>query len=454
MPERMVDPAGRRFGWYMYDWANSAFAMTVLAALFGPFLDKVVIPEGGAELFFFGARKLSATSIYGYALGFSAMLVLLTAPWLGALADTTATRKRFLAAFCATGSIASALMFFIGPGDVDLAVLLFVIANISFVSSNVFYDSFLPHIAAPQEQDRVSGIGYSYGYAGGGLLFLAQLLLIGFHDALGIADPALAVRISLSSVGFWWGGFALITFAKLEEPAARTQAHLRGNKAAEGLRRVLSTVQKIRRLPNLLLFLVSFMIYNDGIQTVIAMAALYGSEELGFNTMTLMGCLLMVQAVGAAGSRIFASLAGRIGNKESILLSLAVWSLVTCYAFFMTTPAEFWIMGALVGLVLGGSQALSRSLFSSIIPPAASAEFFGFFSVFEKFSAIWGPIAFAMINQFSGNSRMSILSLAAFFITGGLLLLFVDVDRAGKESEAFQRERAADGELAVSDTNP
>jgi MFS transporter, UMF1 family len=425
-------------GWYMYDWANSAFAVTILAALFGPYLDQAVVPEGGVDIAWLGMKSVTATSLYGYAVGISAFFVLISSPILGAIADYTAAKKKFLMLFCYLGSFSTMLMIAIGPGDVLLALILFFVANFSFVSANVFYDAFLPHIAPPKDQDEVSGKGYAYGYAGGGILFVIHLILVQFHESLGIPDAGLAVRIALSSVGLWWGGFALITFSRLSEPQVSSVKSSVLGLVKVGFRRTILLVQKIRMTRQFLLFLIAFMIYNDGIQTVIVMATVYGSEELQFDTLTLMGCLLMVQAVGIIGARFFAWLASRLSTKTAILISLFVWALVVIYAFFMTEAIEFWILGAIVGLVLGGSQALSRSYYSKMIPPSASAEMFGFFSVFEKFSAIWGPLMFAVIRQLSGSSRWSILSLIAFFIIGFVLLAFVNTKKVDEEKTKLE----------------
>jgi MFS transporter, UMF1 family len=427
------------FPWYVYDWANSAFAMTILAALFGPYLDKVVVPQGGYSIYFLGLKSLSATSLYGYALGVSALLVLLSMPLLGAIADHTASKKRFMMIFCYIGSISTLLMFFVGPGDVTLAISLFLAANFSFVSANVFYDAFLPHIAPPEEQDVVSGKGYAYGYAGGGLLFLLHLLLVQFHDVIGIHSQELAIRIALCSAGLWWGGFSTYTFAKLREPARHAGRMPTAVALRAGLTRLSRTLRNIGSMRRLLIFLVAFMIYNDGIQTVIAMATIYGSDELGFDMMTLMGCLLMVQIVGMFGARMFGQLAARYGSKSMILVSLVVWSCVVVYAYVMTRPVEFWILGGIVGLVLGGSQALSRSLYSRIIPAKASAEFFGLFSVFEKFSAIWGPLVFAFVRQASGSARTSIISLIVFFVVGFAVLIFLDVPKAISDASRLEK---------------
>jgi UMF1 family MFS transporter len=328
-------------------------------------------------------------------------------------------------------------MFFVDSGDVTLAILLFMIGNFSFVSANVFYDAFLPHIASPDMQDVVSGKGYAYGYAGGGLLFMLQLLLVQFHEMFGIGE-AMAVRLALASVGLWWGGFSMITFRRLTEPRLPAPRAPVPVLVVEGFRRIARTMGKIRSMRQMGLFLLAFMIYNDGIQTVIAMATIYGSEELGFDTLTLMGALLMIQFVGMIGAQLFGLLAKHFGSKNMVIASLAVWTAIVVYAYFMTEPMEFWILGAVVGLVLGGSQALSRSLYSRIIPAAASAEFFGFFSVFEKFSAIWGPIVFALIRQLTGSARLSILALVAFFFFGMIVLTRVRMDEAEQERDELE----------------
>ncbi len=423
--------------WYMYDWANSAFAVTILSALFGPYLASVVVPAGGIEVPLFGLTAVKATTLYGYTLSLSALLVMLSMPVLGAIADHTSAKRTFLFFFCWMGSLSSLLMFFVGPGDVWPAMLLFFIGNFSFVSANVFYDAFLPHIATRDEQDTVSGKGYAYGYAGGGTLFVLQVLLVTFHEAIGI-DVGLAIRIALGSVGLWWGGFSMITFFRLEEPRIDSRPEPVLRLFIGGFRRILLTIRTVRSLKHLGIFLLAFMIYNDGIQTVIAMATIYGKEELQFDTLTLMGSLLMIQFVGILGSQLFGTAARRFGAKPMVMVSLVVWTAVVVYAFYMTKAIEFWVLGAVVGLVLGGSQALSRSLYSRIIPPSASAEFFGFFSVFEKFSAILGPALFAYLSYASGSSRNSILSLVIFFVVGLVLLFFVNIKRAEEDRDILE----------------
>jgi UMF1 family MFS transporter len=423
----------------MYDWANSAYAVTILAALFGPYLSRVVVPVGGVDIPLFGMRSVSATSLFGYSLGFSALVVFVTAPFLGAIADRTSSKKAFLTFFVSIGSLATTAMFFVGPGDVGLAMALFILSNLCFIGGNVFYDAFLPIIASNEEMDDVSGRGYAYGYAGGGLMFLLALIVVQFHDVFGIADVTLAMRIALAGAGLWWGGFAIITLKFLSEPRMEGRV-LIGELLRDATRRVTGIFRELKYSKHLALFLIAFMIYNDGIQTVISMGTMYGSDELGFDTMTMLGCLLMIQAVGILGSRFFAGLARRIGAKGSLVTTLAIWIGVTVFGFFMTNPVEFWVLGGLIGLVLGGSQALSRSIYGKMIPVEATAEFYGFFSIFEKFSAIGGPVLFALIRQITGSSRYSILALVFFFIAGMILLLLLDVRKALEDKKRIGQE--------------
>jgi UMF1 family MFS transporter len=284
--------------------------------------------------------------------------------------------------------------------------------------------------------DWVSGKGYAFGYIGGGLQFAASLGLVAGHDYLGISQE-LAARIGIGTAALWWAGFTVITAVRLRDAPAsesleekyrlwpRAAAYL-----ATGLSRTWRTTRKVRRFRHLLLYLVAFMLYNDGIQTVIDMATIYGAEELRFGPQVLMLTLLVIQGIASIGALLFGRLAERIGSKHAIMVTLVLWSGVVIYAYFIRTTTEFFVLGGVVGLVLGGSQALSRSFYGSMIPESASAEFFGFYTVFSKFSAIWGPLVFATVRQFTGTARLSIISLIFFFVAGLILLHFVDVEKA------------------------
>lgn len=421
------------FGWCVYDWADSAYATTVLAGLLPAYFAKVVVGPDGV---FIVGQHFRASTLWALAVAAAAIVVFLTAPVLGAVADFTAAKKRFLLMFAYLGSLFTTLLSFCGSGDVGLTLAFFVLAQVGFVGASVFYDAFLPQIAGPDRMDRVSGWGYAAGYVGGGVQFSLALLLILFHEKLGI-EEGLAARLGLAMAGLWWAGFTIITALTLREaPPTQSLPDRYRNwprtaaVAATGLRRTLETVRRVRQYRPLVLFLVAFMLYNDGIQTVIAMATIFGREELKLSTGDLMLTLLVIQGVAMAGALAFGRLAGWIGAKRAVMVALVLWSGVVIYAYFITTRIEYFALGGVVGIVLGGSQALSRSLYGSMIPPEGSAEFFGFYTVFSKFSAIWGPLAMATINHLTGSLRLSIVSVVVFFVFGLILLAFVDEQKA------------------------
>lgn len=421
------------FAWCMYDWANSAFATTVIAALLPIYFASVIVPSDGWIFRFSGIEiSTNAATLWGFLSGTAALFVFITAPVLGAIADISETKKKFLMVFCFGGSSFTALLYFCRGGDVWLTMIFFFFANVCFTSANVFYDAFLPQIASRREIDLISGKGYAYGYLGGGLQFLICLTLILLHDKIGISKT-LAVRISLLFSGIWWAGFAIFTFIWLHESKSGnspTRQYRDKNSPSAYLRMGISqtwdTVLHIKKYRNLAFFLAAFMFYNDGIQTVIRMAAIFGKDELKLKDEILLGTLLLVQFIGIGGALLFSRVAEAFGAKKVLIFVLLLWSGILIYAYFMTSSMDFWILGVAVGLVLGGSQAISRSLYGKMVPVNESAKFFGFYSVFEKFSGIWGPFLFAIIRQIAGTSRLAILSLVGFFIIGIVLLLFVD----------------------------
>ncbi len=441
------------FGWAMYDWANSAYVTTVTVAVLPIFFAGTVVPKDGALI---AGIRFSADALWAFLISFSTFTIFVSAPVLGAIADFSASRKKFLMAFCWTGSLFATLLFFCGEGDVWRTMLFFLVAQVCFVGGNVFYDSFLPHIASEDRMDRVSGKGYSFGYVGGGIQFALSLALISFHDRLGI-DRALAARIAMAAAGLWWAGFSLFTFTRLKEAASteslppeyrglpRPLAYVR-----LGIARTAATALKVRQFKHLLLFLVSFMVYDDGIQTVITMATMYGASELGLDASVLMLTLLVIQFVAAFGAWIFGRLGERIGSRAALMLTLVLWAGVVVYAYFLTTASEYLVLGIVVGLCMGGSQSLSRSLYGSMIPARASAEFYGFYSVFSKFSAIWGPLVFGVIRLTTGSSRLSILALIGFFILGIVLLALVNVEKAreARGSALFTGEDVSPGAVS------
>ena len=420
------------FAWYMYDWANSAFATTVIAALLPIYFATVIVPPDGWEFRFCNIEiTTNATTLWAFLAGTAALFVFLTAPILGAIADISESKKKFLMSFCLGGSLFTTLLFFSKSGDVWMTIVFFFLANTCFISANIFYDAFLPHIASRNEIDQVSGRGYAYGYLGGGLQFLICIILILAHKKIGI-EKTMAVRISLLFSGVWWAGFSLITLVCLHEPAnskASLQQSRNNNSSWTYLRvgvlRTWHTILKAKVHRNLVIFLIAFMFYNDGIHTVIRMATIYGKDELGLKNETLMGTLLLVQFIGIGGALLFSKMSKTFGTKRILILVLILWLGILCYAYIITSALDFWMLGIAVGFVLGGSQAISRSFYGAMIPVDESAEFFGFYSVFAKFSAICGPFVFGIIRQITGTSRLAILSLVGFFIIGIILLCFV-----------------------------
>lgn len=433
----MAGSARQRLGWCVYDWANSAFATTILAAVLPVYFVETVVPREGIRISFLGGIALSATSLWGYASALTAILILLTAPALGGIADRAYRKKAFLVWFCYAGALFTVLLYWTGPGDAWGALLLFALAQYCFVAGNVFYDAFLPAIAGERDMDSLSGQGYALGYLGGGLLLVFNVLFIQFSAVFGVSKIQ-AVRLSLASAGLWWVGFGTVSFWMLgaeKRPNAATAGILRA--AGAGLRDTWETTKSISKYRQVLLFLIAYMIYNDGVQTVIKMASIYGKDELGLSTGTLLGTLLMVQFIGIGGALFLSGLARRLGTKKTIMGSLCVWIGITLFAYRISSPLEYWLMGAAVGLILGGTQALSRSFYARLIPSDQSAQFFGYFSVFTKFSAIWGPFMFAVVRQVTGTSRLSILGLALFFLVGLVLLFFVkDATRGPDASES------------------
>ena len=421
------------FGWCMYDWANSAYITTAAVALLPNYFAQAVVGEAGVDLL---GMNISATALWGYMLGTAAFLVFLFAPVLGAVADFSSAKKRFLTGFAYMGSLFATMLYFCGAGDVGLTIALFIGTQVCFVGANVFYDAFLPQIASEDKLDSVSAKGYAFGYVGGSIQFGIALALVAMHETVGVSITT-AARIGMAMTGIWWAGWTLLTMKYLKEvktPYELPEAYRNRPKILAyltlGIRRTISTAKRVGRFKHLTLFLVAYMIYNDGIHTVTSMATIYGTEELGLSTTALMVTLLLVQVVAIGGALIFSRLANRIGAKRSVMFALVLWSGVVTYGYFIHTAKEFFVLGMVVGLVLGGTQALSRSFYGAMIPEQASAEFYGFYSVFSKFSSIWGPVTFSVIEQITGSARLAIISLMIFFIVGLILLGFVDETKA------------------------
>ena len=421
--EPVIQPVQNKvlFGWCLYDWANSAFATVVLAAVLPVYFANLV-PSQGAEVFW-SSSPVQATALWGYSVSMSMAVVALTAPGLGNLADRRGWRRHLLLLFCLLGSLATCGLYFAGPGQYLLAAGLFILGNIGFASGNIFYNAYLPDLAQNHAADRLSARGFAYGYVGGGLALLIVFLLIQNHSFFGIADKGSATRLGFLLTGAWWLGFALPAIGWLKDIPVLQQSrhHLRSP------RDYLRTFRELRQYRHLWRFLIAFLLYNDGIQTVIAVSAIFAREELGLGTGTILGCFLMIQFVAMPGALLFSRLAGHFSTKRAVLASLVIFTVITGYASVMHSAIEFWMLGFCVAIVLGGSQSLSRSLFASMVPKQRSAEFFGFYAISSKFASILGPFSFALLIDLTGSSRMAILALAIFFLSGITLLMTVDV---------------------------
>lgn len=407
-----------RQGWVLYDWANSAFATVMLTAVFPVFFVSLV-PDRGYPLHLLGwVRVVPASALWGYLVSASIALVAIFAPWLGALADHGRFRLRLLALLGLTGAMATVLVGLVPAPTVPLAMLLFLLGNLGFAGGNLFYNALLPFLAGPAGVDRLSSRGYAVGYIGGGLALLLVFLLVLHPEGFGLADKAAAVRLGFVITGLWWALFALPCYLWVPEPPAAPRSSRPG---------YWETLLELRRHPVALLFLLAFLCYNDGIQTLITVSSVFATDELKLSQSSILGCFLMIQFLAMPGTLLCNRLAGRIGVKRTILGTLVLFTGITLYATVMQTATQFWVLGALVALALGGSQALSRSLFARLIPPEKTAEFFGFFAISSKFAAILGPLTFGLCADLTGSTRYAVLPLAIFFAVGGALLTRVPV---------------------------
>jgi UMF1 family MFS transporter len=431
----------------MYDWAVSALQAVVLTAVFPIFFVRVAAA---------GLPESRGTQALATANTIAAIIVALISPVLGAVSDYAAAKKRMLAGSMLVGAAATAGMYFIKRGDLTLASTLFVIAIVGATASVVFYEALLPHIAKQAEIDRVSSAGYAMGYIGGGLLlainlaWIQQPALFGLPSGEGLSDQqaSLPARLAFVSVAVWWVVFAIPLFRRVPEPPRTLEEDEPGRSSVftTAFSRLGETMKQLLGFRQAFLMLLAFLIYNDGIQTIIKMATAYGTE-IGIGQSALITAVLMVQFIGVPFAFLFGALAARIGAKRSVFVGLLAYAGISVIGYFMTTATHFFILAALVGMVQGGTQALSRSLFATLIPAHKSGEFFGFYSVFEKFSSIFGPLLFSVTIALTGSSRNAILSVVVFFIVGAIVLAFVDVEsgrKAARDAEAGLRLAAAE----------
>jgi UMF1 family MFS transporter len=402
--------------WCFYDWANSAFAATIMAAVLPVFYSSVA----GAEL-----SKTTASSYWGYTNTVAMLIVAFCAPILGALADHSGTKKRFLAFFAGLGVVSTAMLVFVGRGDWFLASLLYILGMVGFSGGNNFYDSLLPHVAGEKDIDRISSYGYAFGYLGGGILLAVNLAMILKPHLFGIPDAEWGTRYSFLTVGVWWSVFSIPILKNVPEPPIVPIPGESPHPLQASLQRLSLTLGHIRRYREAFKFLIAYWLFNDGIGTIISMAVIFGAE-VNIPQEHLIGAILAVQFIGIPFSILFGRMAERMGTKRAIFLGLAVYTGISLGGYFIQTALHFWILAVLVGFVQGGTQALSRSLFGTLIPKSRSAEFFSFYDVSSKFAGIIGPFVFGLVGQLTGSSRLSVVALVIFFIGGGSILLTVD----------------------------
>lgn len=403
------------WAWAFYDWANSAFATTVMAGFFPLFFK---------QYWSAGADPTDSTLKLGFANSIASIVVALGAPVLGIVADRTAAKKRFLGLFAMLGATMTAALYLIGQGAWETAVACYVLATVGFSGSIVFYDALIVSIAGDEDSDRVSALGYAMGYLGGGLLFGLNVWMTLSPSTFGFADKAVAVRVSFVTVGLWWAAFTL--------PLLRYVTEAPPTKPSGGARSVFAelahTLGEVRRHPTVWTFLIAYWLYIDGVDTIVRMAVDYGLS-LGFSTSTLITALLITQFVGFPAAILYGRLGQRIGSKNGILLGIGVYIGVTVWGYYMDTEVEFYGLAIAIGLVQGGVQALSRAMYSRLIPAAKAAEFFGFYNMLGKFAAVIGPALMGWVGYATGSPRAAILSVAVLLILGGALLTRVHETR-------------------------
>ena len=429
-PRPPVDRALRRerFGWYSYDWAMSVFNTSITTVFLGPYLTTVAETAAGpdGELGFLGL-SIPPGSWFSYVLSASVLLQVLVLPLTGAVADRTGRKREMLAGFAALGALATTCLFFVADGRYLLGGALFVVANISFGAATVVYYSWLPDLAGPDERDAVSSRGWAFGYVGGALLLAVHLGLFLNAGALGLSEGE-AVRICLATTGLWWGGFTVFTVSRLRNRPVRGAA----GRPRSGFRQLATTLREMRAFPLTLWFLGAYLLFNDGVQTVISLSAVYATEELGLDQGVLTGAILMVQVVAIAGALGLGRLAARYGAKRVVLGALVAWIGVLFAAFSLQegAVAQFYALAAVIGLVQGGTQALSRSLFSQLIPAGKEAEYYGFYEISDRGTSWLGPLAFGLTYQVTGSYRLAIVSLVVFFVAGFVALAALPIRRA------------------------
>jgi UMF1 family MFS transporter len=433
----MTKPVHKReiLGWAMYDFANSAFATTILAVIFNQYFATVV--AGGEKGVVLLGIRLHGASFFTFSISLSMAISAVMDPFLGAVADASGSKKHFLMIFCYTAILFTGLLCFVHEGNYWKGAIFFIIANIGFAGGNVYYNAFLTEISTDRTIGRISGLGWALGYIGGGGLLAINLVMLKYPEVFGFARDYFSVQDCFLSVAVWWFVFSIPTFLFLKERKRKDVLSAKDHYFREGYRRLIETFRQIKRFKELSKFFLAFLIYNDGIETVIVMASIFGAEVLGMETGEIIIFFLMIQGIAFLGSLLFGFLADAIGNKRTVMISLGIWSFIVIWAFCLGVvwdpKTEYWILGALAGTVMGGSQAASRSLQGLFTPDTNNAEFFGFFAVSGKFASVFGPMIYGILITITGNVQSGILSVLAFFIVGGAILLTVNEKKGIEE---------------------
>lgn len=410
--------------WALYDWANSAFVTTVVTAVFPVYFAAVCAA---------GLPPSVATARFATASTIALLLTAVAAPFLGALADRAPIKKKVLGVFLAVGVVATAGLALVGEGDYRAAEALFMVGNIGLMGSFTVYDALLPHIARDEEVDRVSAAGYALGYLGGGLLLVVNIVWLKWPRAFGLSDAGAASRLSFASVAVWWAVFSVPLFLRVREPPIAAPAGKGAVREAVG--RLWRTGRALREHKAAALLLVAYLFYNDGIGTIYRMAAIYGTE-IGLSSGALLATLAIAQFVSIPFAFGFGAFGAKVGAKRALFVALGVFLAISVLSYFLRTEAHFFALAMAVSAVVGGAQSLTRSLFATLVPRDRSAQFFGLFGVVDKVSGIFGPAVFAVVTTATGSSRYAIVSVAGFFLVGGALLAFVDVERGQEQARS------------------